>query len=155
MVAAPLLGMGAGVVSTDLGGPLVPCATDADVLLLQEMDAEGTRRVAAALGLSWVYRPAIHHRVTGRDFGEPALAERHLTEQAEGLPRVADEGAGQPRDGAQIEQQLASELVDEATGDLTWDVPQGASSGRGNVAPPTLGEDSWKWLYVQPMLSNR
>lgn len=44
---------------------------------------------------------------------------------------------------------------DKATGDLTWDVPEGASSGRGNVAPPTLGEDSWKWLYVQPMLSNR
>ncbi|HWJ08616.1 MAG TPA: MlaD family protein [Nocardioides sp.] len=45
--------------------------------------------------------------------------------------------------------------IDEATGDLTWDIPEGASSGRGNVAPPTLGEDSWKWLYVQPMLSNR
>lgn len=45
--------------------------------------------------------------------------------------------------------------VDEATGDLTWDVAGGASSGRGTVAPPTLGEDSWKWLYVQPMLSNR
>ena len=44
---------------------------------------------------------------------------------------------------------------DRATGDLTWDIPEGASSGRGNVAPPTLGEDSWKWLYVQPMLSNR
>ncbi len=45
--------------------------------------------------------------------------------------------------------------IDDATGDLTWDVAGGASSGRGTVAPPTLGEDSWKWLYVQPMLSNR
>lgn len=43
--------------------------------------------------------------------------------------------------------------VDEETGDVTWDVPEGASSDRGNVAPPTLGEDSWKWLYVQPMLN--
>jgi len=34
MVAAPLLGAGAGMVSTDLGGPHVPCAHDADVLLL-------------------------------------------------------------------------------------------------------------------------
>ena len=30
MVAAPLLGAGAGMVATDLGGPLVPCAADAD-----------------------------------------------------------------------------------------------------------------------------
>jgi alkylation response protein AidB-like acyl-CoA dehydrogenase len=35
MVAAPLLGVGAGMVATDLGGPLVPCAADADVLLLR------------------------------------------------------------------------------------------------------------------------
>ena len=34
MVAAPLLGVGAGLVTTDLGGPLVPCAADADRLLL-------------------------------------------------------------------------------------------------------------------------
>ena len=45
--------------------------------------------------------------------------------------------------------------VDKATGALTWDVVGDASSGRGNVAPSTLGEDSWKWLYVQPMLSSR
>lgn len=35
MVAAPLLGVGAGLVASDLGGPLIPCAADADVLLLR------------------------------------------------------------------------------------------------------------------------
>jgi hypothetical protein len=35
MVAAPLAGAGLGVISSDLGGPLVPCAADADQLLLQ------------------------------------------------------------------------------------------------------------------------
>ena len=39
MVAAPLLGAGAGLVSSDLGGPLVPCAADADRLLLRHGDA--------------------------------------------------------------------------------------------------------------------
>lgn len=34
MVAAPLLGAGVGMVATDLGGPLVPSAADADALLL-------------------------------------------------------------------------------------------------------------------------
>ncbi len=48
-----------------------------------------------------------------------------------------------------------SEVVasyDEATGELTWGAPEGAAAQRGNVAPPSLGEDSWKWLYLQPLL---
>ena len=40
---------------------------------------------------------------------------------------------------------------DPATG-LTWDVPEGSSGAPGTVSSPTLGEDSWKWLYLQPML---
>lgn len=43
MVAAPLLGAGCGMVSTDLGGPLIPCAADADVLLLRT--GSGLKRV--------------------------------------------------------------------------------------------------------------
>ena len=35
MVAGPLLGRGHGMVATDLGGPLVSCAADADELLLR------------------------------------------------------------------------------------------------------------------------
>ncbi len=35
MVAAPLTGAGAGMVTTDLGGPHVPCAADADGVLLE------------------------------------------------------------------------------------------------------------------------
>ena len=35
MVAAPLLGGTSGLLSSDLGGPLVPCAADADQLLLR------------------------------------------------------------------------------------------------------------------------
>ncbi|NHA00697.1 hypothetical protein G5V59_13630 [Nocardioides sp. W3-2-3] len=44
---------------------------------------------------------------------------------------------------------------DKATDTITWDIPSGGSSGRGNVAPTTLGEDSWKWLYLQPTLDRR
>ena len=47
---------------------------DADVVLLQEMDAEGTRRVADALGLHFVYHAAIRNRRTGRDFGNAVLS---------------------------------------------------------------------------------
>jgi len=49
-----------------------------DVVLLQEMDAGGTRRVAEALGMRWVYYPAsIHH---ARDFGNAVLSRWPLAE---------------------------------------------------------------------------
>ncbi len=50
MVAAPLLGTGAGLVSTDLGGPLVPCAADADTLLLHR-DRALVLSASPAIGL--------------------------------------------------------------------------------------------------------
>lgn len=45
--------------------------------------------------------------------------------------------------------------VDPATGELEWGVTAqdpSWSDARGNVAPPSLGKDSWKWLYLQPLL---
>jgi endonuclease/exonuclease/phosphatase family metal-dependent hydrolase len=51
-----------------------PGTRGADVLLLQEMDAEGTRRVARALGLSYVYYPGTLSFKTQRDFGNAVLS---------------------------------------------------------------------------------
>lgn len=40
---------------------------------------------------------------------------------------------------------------DPETGKLTWgDVPDGLENP-GTLAPPTLGEESWKWLFLQPL----
>jgi endonuclease/exonuclease/phosphatase family metal-dependent hydrolase len=64
--------------------------TDADIVVLQEMDAEGTRRIAEALGMGWVYYPAAVHPKRGSDFGNailsrwPIVADEKLM-----LPRVA------------------------------------------------------------------
>lgn len=57
---------------------------------------------------------------------------------------------------------------DEATGAFAWGDPAlraAAGSGTqdeaaalaptGSVAPPTLGEESWKWLFLQPLTSGR
>src|ERR1041384_4413084 len=41
---------------------------DADIVVLQEMYAAGTRRIADALGMSWVYYPAAVHPKLGHDF---------------------------------------------------------------------------------------
>lgn len=54
----------------------------ADVVLLQEMDADGTRRIADALGMWYVYYPAIFHNRAGHDFGNAVLSR---------FPIVSDE----------------------------------------------------------------
>jgi phospholipid/cholesterol/gamma-HCH transport system substrate-binding protein len=48
---------------------------------------------------------------------------------------------------------------DPATGRLTWGDPtsDGAAGlgSTGTVAPPTLGEESWKWLFLQPLTTGQ
>ena len=59
-----------------------PALRDADVVALQEMDEEGTRRVAEALGMWYVYYPAIRHRRTKRNFGNAVLSRWPIVEDA-------------------------------------------------------------------------
>lgn len=43
---------------------------------------------------------------------------------------------------------------DEETGKLTWgDRAARRPTSTGSVAPQTLGEESWKWLYLQPLMT--
>lgn len=45
---------------------------------------------------------------------------------------------------------------DEETGKLTWgDRVPAALASPGTLAPRTLGEESWKWLYLQPLLKSQ
>ena len=45
---------------------------------------------------------------------------------------------------------------DPETGRLTWgDRVPGDLSNPGTVAPRTLGKESWKWLYLQPLSAGR
>ena len=46
----------------------------ADIVTLQEVDAKATRRIATALGMSYVYYPGAVHPATGRDFGNAILS---------------------------------------------------------------------------------
>jgi len=50
----------------------------------------------------------------------------------------------------------AGAFVDPSTGEVTWGsrTPSGLSNP-GSVAPSTLGEESWKWLYLQPLTTTR
>jgi endonuclease/exonuclease/phosphatase (EEP) superfamily protein YafD len=52
----------------------------ADILLLQEMDEAGTRRIAEALGCYYVYYPATVHPVPRHDFGNAILSRWPLSD---------------------------------------------------------------------------
>ena len=71
----------------DIAGAIVLLASDsalrgADVILLQEMDAAGTQKIAKALARSYVYYPAIFHRRTQRDVGNAVLSRWPIVEDA-------------------------------------------------------------------------
>ena len=67
-----------------------PALRNADVVLLQEMDAPSTRRVANALGFWYVYYPAIFSLTTQRDFGNAVLSRWPIIEDEKiVLPHVS------------------------------------------------------------------
>lgn len=57
-------------------GPL----SDADLVVLEEMDQAGTERLARALGLGYVYVPSAFHPVPQQDFGVALLSPWPLDE---------------------------------------------------------------------------
>src|SRR3954469_8524273 len=57
-----------------------PALRDADVILLQEMDEKGTRRVADTLGMWYVYYPSVFRYNTHRDLGNAILARWPIVE---------------------------------------------------------------------------
>ena len=67
-----------------------PALRGADVILLQEMDETGIQHVADALGLWYVYFPAIYHLRTRRQFGNAVLSRWPIVEDRKILlPHVA------------------------------------------------------------------
>jgi len=52
----------------------------ADLVALQEMDAEGTARIARALSMNYVYYPAVRHSASDRDFGNAILSRWPLSD---------------------------------------------------------------------------
>lgn len=95
MVAAPLVGTAAGMVATDLGGPNIACAADADSLLLLAGDTL-VRTTPAAVDLTPVdtvdhaRRAARIHVADPNPSGEPpAPAPARLTQATDAEQAVA------------------------------------------------------------------
>ena len=73
-----------------------PRLRDADLVFLQEMDDPGTRRIAEALGLSYIYCPATVHPGAGHDFGNAILSRWPIRDTKKIiLPHLARIGGSQ------------------------------------------------------------
>jgi len=58
-----------------------PALREADILALQEMDSEGTERMARALEMNSIFFPGAIHPKTGRDFGNALLSPWPLDDE--------------------------------------------------------------------------
>ena len=73
------------------------------------------------------------------------------------LPRVGPDldgipDAGEPIIGSFNSETGTFEIGDGSTSQDSPGSQERALAPSGNVAPPPLGEDSWKWLYLEPLL---
>ena len=71
----------------DIDGAIALLASDSalrgdDLILLQEMDAAGTQKLAKALARSYVYYPAIFHHRSRRDVGNAVLSRWPFVDDA-------------------------------------------------------------------------
>jgi phospholipid/cholesterol/gamma-HCH transport system substrate-binding protein len=64
-----------------------------------------------------------------------------------------------PASYAEAASQPVVAAYDPSTGKLTWGDKAVAlvhgDSSAGTDAPPSLGEESWKWLFLQPLTSGQ
>ena len=65
----------------------------------------------------------------------------------------APKAPNRPRVGTLYSSPIVASF-DPETGKLTWgDDIDPELAPTGSVAPQTLGEESWKWLFLQPLTS--
>jgi phospholipid/cholesterol/gamma-HCH transport system substrate-binding protein len=84
----------------------------------------------------------------------PMNFKAHCAEPAaESNPRGAQHAP--QRAGADYDENVVA-YVDPEAGTVDWgSEPPAGLSNRGTVAPSTLGEESWKWLFLQPLASGQ
>lgn len=106
----------------------------------------------AHFGMIITDQPVCHQGYQGTDTRPPQDgSNRPMNEDARCTEPAAMSNA---RGSQNLNRVVAS--YDESTGELTWG--SRATAGQtsvGTVAPQTLGEESWKWLYLQPLTVTR
>ncbi|GEP38686.1 ABC transporter substrate-binding protein [Nocardioides psychrotolerans] len=108
----------------------------------------------AHFGMIITDTPVCHRGYEGTDTRPPQDgSNRPMNEEARcSEPPAMSNPRGSQNAPSRVAPVIAS--YDEETGKLTWgDRASRAATSTGSVAPPTLGEESWKWLYLQPLMA--
>lgn len=105
----------------------------------------------AHFGLIMTTNPVCHRGYEGTDTRPPQDgSNRPMNENA----RCTEPAAMSNARGAQNLNRPPVASYDPDTGKLRWGArAQQDVSQAGTPAPPTFGEDSWKWLFLQPLSS--
>jgi phospholipid/cholesterol/gamma-HCH transport system substrate-binding protein len=119
----------------------------------------------AHFGMIMTEHPVCHAGYEGTDTRPPQDgSNRPMNEDArctEPASVTSARGAqhAAPRAGASYADDQVVAAYDPETGKLTWGPPStngtAGLESTGTVAPPTLGEESWKWLFLQPLTSGQ
>ena len=111
----------------------------------------------AHFGLILTTQPVCHQGYGGTDRQSPQRQEdRAMNVDARCTEPAAVSNArgaqnAPPRAGTSYDPPTVASY-DPETGKLTWgDTVDPALSQPGTLAPASLGKESWKWLYLQPM----
>ncbi|WP_122816291.1 MCE family protein [Nocardioides pantholopis] len=119
----------------------------------------GTGLYDAHFGLVLTTNPACLEGYEGTDRRIPQDGENRPMNTAAGCTEPAERtnarGAQNlaPRAGADYDGTPVAAL-DPQSGTITWGAKaERLARGSGSAAPASLGEDSWKWLYLQPLTS--
>jgi endonuclease/exonuclease/phosphatase family metal-dependent hydrolase len=88
-----------------------PALRHADIVALQEMDREGVERIAAALGLAYVYYPAAVHPAGRKDFGNAVLVRGRIEEDGKLLLPHPGRFGGMQRIAVRVTARVAGERV--------------------------------------------
>lgn len=101
--------------------------------------------------------PVCHAGYEGTDTRPPQDGENRAMNTSARCAEPASQsnargGQHAPRAAASYAPPVAA--YDPDTGELVWgEAEAGRLESRGSVAPRTLGEESWKWLFLQPLLT--
>ncbi|MBI2403494.1 MAG: endonuclease/exonuclease/phosphatase family protein [Gemmatimonadetes bacterium] len=112
---------------------LAGSADGADIVTLQEVDPAQTDRLAQALGMAYVYYPAVVHPRSGRDFGNAVLSR---------WPIVDDRKVVLPHHGRFRDSQRAATAATVVVGDDSLRVYSVHLSTMVEVAPSSRREQA-------------
>ncbi|WP_310529094.1 MlaD family protein [Nocardioides sp.] len=135
---------------------LYPYVVEAGYTVVAKTPATGN--FDAHFGMILTEEPAVCQRgYEGTDRRTPQDGSNRAMNMTAGCTEPASESNARgsqnaPRAAASYGDPVAA--YDPSTGTLTWGEREaGSVQSAGSVAPRTLGKESWKWLFLQPLLT--